>query len=194
MRVNSSKKKLRILQSLRSPWKIQKFLNRFPYDHEDFICSPVRLLLERKAQCLEGALFAAACLRLAGHKPLIVDLRAVYDDDHVIAVYREAGLWGAVSKSSFITLEYREPVYRSLRELVMSYFDFYQNLRGQLSLREYSKPLDLSRFDDRDWVCSGEDLCFIGEYLDGLKHYKLVDRKPVKVDRQLVRSSVSGRR
>lgn len=139
-------------------------------------------------------MFAAACLGFSGREPLIVDLRAWKDDDHVIAVYKDDGLWGAVSKSSLITLEYREPVYRSIRELVMSYFDFYLNDPGHVSLREYSRPLNLRMFDSRGWVTSDDDLSFIGEYVDNTRHYHLLKRKNApklhKVDGTLLKASL----
>jgi hypothetical protein len=154
--------------------------------------------MEGRAHCMEGALLAAAALRFCGHPPLIVDLRAVRDDDHVIAIFRQGGLWGALSKSSCMTLEYREPVYRSLRELVMSYFDFYLNKTGHLSLREYSRPLDLSIFDNSQWVSSDEDLGYIGEHLDRTRHYRLFSRlrasNLTKVDRTLFDASVLGQK
>ncbi|MFH0863263.1 MAG: hypothetical protein V1875_09600 [Candidatus Altiarchaeota archaeon] len=171
----SEARALRVLARLDSPWRIQEYLNSLPYDHVDGCVSPLNVVREGKAQCLEGALLAAACLMMAGRRPLIVDLRAYRDDDHVIAVFREGGLWGAVSKSSFITLEYREPAYRSIRELAMSYFDFYIDGRARISLREYSRPMDLRRFGD-GWVSSEKDLEYIGGLLDETAHYRLVKK------------------
>jgi hypothetical protein len=168
-----------IIQKLNTPGKIQEYLNTLKYSHSDRINSPLKVIKNKKAQCLESALLAAACLKRAGNKPLIVDLRAVCDDDHVIAVYREDGLWGAISKSSFSTLQYREPVYRSVRELAMSYFDMYFSRSGRKSLREYSMPLNLNRFDKRDWIGTDEDLSYIGEYLDGIRHYRLISTNKV---------------
>ena len=105
------------------------------------------MLRERTAHCLEGAVFAAAALRVLGFPPLLLDLEAVQDTDHVVAVFRSRGHWGAIAKSNFSGLRYREPVHRSVRELVMSYFDGYINLRGDRTLRAYSRPVDLARFD-----------------------------------------------
>jgi len=173
--MSSDARALAVLRRLHTPWRVQEYLNRLPYDHDDGCVSPVNVVRERKAQCLEGALLAAACLKLAGKRPLIMDLRAYRDDDHVIAVFREDGLWGAVSKSSFITLEYREPAYRSIRELAMSYFDFYIDERARISLREYSRPMDLRRFGD-GWISSDKDLEYIGARLDDTAHYRLVKR------------------
>ena len=129
---------------------------------------------ERMAHCMDGGLFAAASLRRLGYTPLIADLTAENDDDHIIAVFREGGCWGAVAKSNTTVLRFREPVYRTLRELAMSYFDMYYNLNGQKSLRSYSRTIDLSRFDDRNWETTGEDLEYIGDYTYTVRHYPLI--------------------
>jgi hypothetical protein len=100
-----------------------------PYHLAGTAWSPRRVLRERTAHCLEGAVFAAAALRVLGFPPLLLDLEAVQDTDHVVAVFRSRGHWGAIAKSNFSGLRYREPVYRSVRELIMSYFDGYINLR-----------------------------------------------------------------
>ena len=118
-----------------------------PYHLAGTAWSPRRVLRERTAHCLEGAVFAAAALRVLGFPPLLLDLEAVQDTDHVVAVFRSRAHWGAIAKSNFSGLRYREPVYRSVRELVMSYFDGYINLRGDRTLRAYSRPVDLARFD-----------------------------------------------
>ena len=123
---------------------------------------------------MDGALFAAAALRVQGRPPLILDLEAVQDDDHVIAVFRERGCWGAVARSNYSGLRYREPVYRTLRELVLSYFEHYFNLRRQKTLRRYSRPVDLSRFDARGWMTSQQDLWYIAEHLVGVPHTRLL--------------------
>ena len=109
------------LRSLRPAWRIQRFLDSIDYDVEGAGCrSPRRVLRERSAQCMDGALFAAAALRLQGHPPLIVDLEGVWDTDHVLAVFREDGGWGAIARSNFSGLRFREPVHRSIRDLVLS--------------------------------------------------------------------------
>jgi hypothetical protein len=162
------------LRRLSSPHLIQRFLDRLAYN-PDRECRSPRLVMRRgKAHCMEGALLAGAALREQGHPALLVDLRAVNDDDHVIAVFRLAGRWGAIAKSNFATLGYREPVYRSLRELAMSYFDFYYNTLGEKTLREYSRPLDLRLFDDRGWTITDKDLEWIGTRLDRVRHYRLL--------------------
>lgn len=136
---------------LDSPRAIQDFLDETPYSTDPFYRSPLRVLRDRRAHCVDGALFAASALRRLGHPPLVVDLVAVRDDDHVIAVFRVEGCWGAVAKSNTVGLRYREPVYRTLRELAMSYFEVYFNLEAEKSLRSYSVPLDLSAFDALRW-------------------------------------------
>ena len=170
-----TKKELNIFSKLNVPIKIQNYLDNIPYDSKTDTRSPRWVILERTAHCFEGALFAAAALRFLGYHPLIVDLRAVNDDDHVIAVYKKNNNWGAIAKSNFTTLRFREPVYRSLRELAMSYFDFYFNTLGEKTLREYSKPVDLSRFDSKYWMTNEEDLEYIGDYLDSVTHYRLIE-------------------
>ena len=163
--------RLRLPRSLRSPDAIQRFLDDLRYNKEkgaETARSPRRVLETREAHCFEGALFAAAALRRRGHAPLVVQLRAVRDDDHVLAVFRErpgAGCWGAVAKSNYSGLRFRSPVYGSLRELVMSYFDVYYNLEGEKSLRSFSRPVDLSRFDARGWETAQESLWDVSTYL-----------------------------
>jgi hypothetical protein len=136
--------------------------------------SPRWVMRQNMAHCFEGSLFAAAALRYLGFKPLVVDMMAENDDDHVIAVFHRNGCWGAVAKSNFTTLRYREPVYRTIRELVMSYFDFYFNTLGDKSLRSYSRPVNLSRFDNHDWMTTEADLEFIGDHLNTVRHYKVL--------------------
>ncbi len=185
-----------LLRKLSTPFRIQEFLDDCAYNSTKETRS-VRYILEHKrAHCLEGALFAAACLEYHGMPPLVLDLRAYNDDDHVIAVFKIKGCWGAVAKSNFTTLRYREPVYRSLRELSMSYFDLYFNTDGEKSLRGYSLPCNLKRFDKMEWRTTTADLEDIGYYLDTVKHFPLVDEAQVKalekVTPLLLRSSLMG--
>jgi hypothetical protein len=167
------------LEGLTDPFKIQEFLDSIPYNPEYECKSPRWVIRKRSAHCFEGALFAAAALGFIGREPLIVDMKAHNDDDHVIAIFRENGYWGAVAKSNFTTLRYREPVYRSLRELVMSYFDFYFNLNGDKSLRSYSRPLNLTMYENRNWNITDEDLEFIGDRLESMHHYPVVDNRMI---------------
>lgn len=129
----------------------------------------------RRAHCMEGALLAAAALSHQGRPPLLVDLRAHNDDDHVIAVFSEGGRWGAVAKSNTTLLRMRDPVYRTIRELALSYFPFYFNIDGVNSLRAYSVPCDLTRFDHLGWRFTKNDLEYLGDALDRQRHTRLVD-------------------
>ena len=168
------------MKPLDSPARIQKFLDSIPYNSTKRTLSPLLVMKERMAHCMDGGMFAAAALRRLGYPPLIVDLTAENDDDHIIAVFREGGCWGAVAKSNTTVLRFREPVYRSLRELAMSYFDLYYNLNGQKSLRSYSRTIDLSRFENRDWETTDEDLEYIGDYTYTVRHYPLITPAQVK--------------
>jgi hypothetical protein len=165
----------RLLQSLRTPGAIQRWLDEeIRYDGNEHCYSPRRLLRERKGHCMEGSLFAAATLRYHGHPPLLVDLGAVRDDDHVLAVFRRGRYWGAVGKSNYPSLRFREPVYRSLRELVMSYFEHYHNLKGEKTLRRYSQPMNLTRFDHLHWMTSDEEVWDIPAAMGSLRFYSVL--------------------
>ncbi len=162
------------------PWSIQGYLDSIAYN-PDYECrSPRWVIRKGSAHCFEGALFAAAALYFLGYKPAIVDMKAHNDDDHVIAVFREGRFWGAVAKSNFTSLRYREPVYRSLRELIMSYFDFFFNTNGEKSLRSYSRPFDLTAFNERNWATTDEDLEYIGDKIESLCHYPVITESQVK--------------
>jgi hypothetical protein len=164
----------RTFRALKTPYGIQRFLDALPYHIATTAWSPRRVLKERTAHCLEGAIFGAAALRAIGRPPLIVDLESYHDTDHVIAVFRERGHWGAIAKSNYAGLEYREPIHRTLRELALSYFPLYFNLRRERTLRTFSRPVDLKRFDDRDWMTSDKDVWFIPEYLLDISHTQLL--------------------
>jgi hypothetical protein len=169
---------LRVFARLSTPEIIQRFLDvevKYNKESRGPTCrSPRRLLRDRTGNCMEGSLFAAAALRMMGYPPLLVDLEADRDDDHVIAVFRQRGCWGAVAKSNYSGLRFREPVYRTLRELAMSYFEHYYNLRGEKSLRAYSRPVNLRRFDGADWMTAEEDVWAIPWYLMELHHTPLL--------------------
>jgi hypothetical protein len=186
----------RLLARLKTPLAIQQFLNGLKYDADYRARSPRRVMRDQKAACFDGAMFAAAALRELGHRPRLVDLRAWNDDDHVLAVYTVDGRWGAVAKSNTTVLRSREPVYRSLRELVMSYFEVYFNTVGQKTLRSYSRPLDLATLDKRGWLTDEDDLNWIGDRLDELQHLPVVTPAQVKrlvpVDPDLVRAGFLG--
>ena len=175
---------LRTLRALKTPAKIQAFLDALDYQYADTAWSPQRALRERKGHCLEGAMLAAAALRVNGHPPLLMDLESVRDDDHVVALYREHGLWGGIAKSNFAGLRFRSPVYRTLRELALSYFEHYYNLRGERTLRSYSQAVNLAQLDSKHWMIAEEDAWCVAEALIAARHYPLF---PDKVARALPR-------
>ena len=171
-----TRQELQQFRKLSTPQKIQKYLDDLPYNKEPRgpTCrSPRRVIRDGTAHCFEAALLAAAALRVNGLPPLIFDLEAVRDDDHVLAIYRTNGYWGAIAKSNYAGLRFREPVYRSLRELALSYFEHYYNLKGEKTLRAYSGPVNLSRFDRNRWMTSEEDLWAIPEYLLDIRHTQI---------------------
>jgi hypothetical protein len=141
-----TRKERSALRRLTTPYKIQLFLDSVRYSSESRYRSPRDVLKDRKAHCFDGAVFAAAMLSRLGYTPLIVDMQAVRDDDHVIAVFQKEGAFGAIAKSNFVGLRFREPVYRDLHELVMSYFESFYNVNREKTLRQFSVPLDLSAY------------------------------------------------
>jgi hypothetical protein len=183
---------LRTLRSLKTPHGVQRFLDRMPYHLATTAWSPRGVLRERTAHCLEGAIFAAAALRVLGFPPLVVDLEAENDTDHVIAVFRSRGRWGAVAMSNYTGCRYREPIHRTIRELAITYFDVYFNLRGDRTLRTFSRPVDLSRFDRLDWMTSEKDVWFIPEYLLTISHTPLLDRGMARRLHRLDRRSIDA--
>jgi hypothetical protein len=188
-----------LLRRLSTPDKVQRYLDDLTYNLEkggDTVRSPRRVMRDRTAHCAEGAFFAAAAFRVNGRPPLIVDLEADNDDDHVLAVYRERGLWGSVATSKFSGLRFRAPVYRTIRELVMSYFEDYFNWDGDRTLRAYSRPLSLARFDRINWMTAEEDLWPVVEWITVAHHTPLVGRavgsRLPRVDRRSYRAGVFG--
>lgn len=186
------------MRRLWPPWRIQRYLDALQYDVAGEGCrSPRRVLRERRVQCMDGALFAAAALRLQGHPPLIVDLEAENDDDHVLAVFRLNGHWGAIARSNYSGLRYREPVFRSIRDLALSYVECYFNLRREKTLRRHSAPVNLRRFDARQWMTTEDDLWDIAEHLVGIRHHDLLTpgmlRSLATVDRRQFEAGRVGR-
>ncbi len=173
----------RLLCRLDSPARVQSYLDRTPYSPDEIYRSPRLVMSDRKAHCFDGALFAACALRFQGFPPLVVDLKAVDDDDHVICVFRAKHGLGAVSKSNFSGLRYREPVYGNLRELVMSYFEFYFNTARKKTLRAYSGAINLVRYDYLHWMTDNRKLSTIAGALTKAPHYRLL---PVQAVRELV--------
>src|SRR5262249_27697935 len=189
---------LRTFRALKTPGGIQKFLDELPYNLSLTARSPKKVLHDRTASCLEGGIFGAAALRIIGFPPLIFDLEAEQDTDHVVAIFKVRGHWGAVAKSNFAGCRYREPVYRTLRELAMSYFNIYFNLRGQRTLRRYSRPVNLARFDDRQWMTTEKPIWFIAEHLCDIPHISLLtptmEKRLTRVDRRTMSGEMVGHR
>jgi hypothetical protein len=189
---------LRTLRALKTPAGIQRYLDDIPYHLAGTAWSPRLVLREKTAHCLEGAVFAAAALRVLGFPPLIFDLEADNDTDHVVAIFKSRGHWGAIAKSNFTGCRYREPVYRTLRELALSYFNVYFNLRGERTLRRYSRPVNLARFDSFQWATTEKNIWFIAEYLCEIPHRSLLKRGMEKdltrVDARTMQSEMVGHR
>jgi len=166
---------------LTTPVKIQQFLdNEIGYNQEPHgaTCySPSTVLRERVAHCMEGALLAAMALRNLGYPPLLVDLEAVRDSDHVLAVYRVDGHWGALAKSDYAGLRFREPVYATIRELALSYFEHYYNPAGEKTLRAYSRPVNLARFDRSiEWMTTLNEVWEIPGHLCEIPHTSILTK------------------
>ncbi len=175
-----NQEEIKILKPLNTPRKIQAFLDTLKINFEkggETCQSPRRVLQSGRAHCLEGALLAAAALRMNGEPPLVLDLTASdSDDDHVVALFRQHGAWGALSKTNHAVLRYREPVYKTLRELALSYFHEYFTHDGRKTLRSFSKPVNLCRFDRLNWLTTKKDLWEINDYLSEVKHFPILNR------------------
>lgn len=188
--------------ALKTPAAIQRYLDEhigYNLEPRGATCySPALVLRHNVAHCMEGALFAAAALRRIGYPPLLVDLEAVRDSDHVLAVYRRNGCWGALAKSNYAGLRGREPVYRTIRELAMSYFEHYFNAAGEKTLRTFSRPVNLARFDKIAWMTTEEELWQIPHYLVEISHTPLmaeaVRRQISRMDRRLYDANYVGHR
>ena len=170
-----------ILKRLSTPAKIQAFLNAIPINHEiggETVLSVREVLRQRRAHCIEGAMVAAAALWANGDPPLLVHLDCDLSDyPHVIAVFRRHGAWGAISKTNGTPLRYRDPIYRTLRELALSYFHEYSNKRGHKTLRSYSAPFDMRRIDPAEWVTAGKSCWKTHDRLVELRHFPLISRR-----------------
>jgi hypothetical protein len=176
-----TKSERRILGPLTSPGKIQTFLDELAYSTEETYRCPLRVLRERVAHCYDGALFAAGMLRRLGHPPLILEMLPNHrDDDHLLALFKQDGHWGAVGKSNFVGLRFREPIHRTLRELVLSYFEQFYNVEREKTLRGYTLPLNLESFDRHGWMVKDEPLERIAEKLDRMRRVRVLTLKMVK--------------
>jgi hypothetical protein len=178
----------RLFSKLGDPRKIQNYLDTLPINFEidaETYMSPRRVIRTGTAHCFEGALLAAAALAYHGEKPLLLDLRTVpHDEDHVVALFRENGRWGAISKTNHAVLRYRDPIYKDVRELAMSYFHEYILPTGAKTLRSYSVPFDLSKFAPQRWVTAEEELDWLVEKLDWSKHFRLASQKQFRALRK----------
>lgn len=176
-KVRLTPKELALFRKLKTPEKIQDFVSSIPanFEPEGDTCMSVReVIARRRAHCIEGALVAALAFWVNGEKPLLMDLQASSDDyDHVVALFRRNGCWGAISKGNHAYTKYRDPIYRTLRELAMSYFHEYYNTKYKKTLRAYSLPFDLSRRDPKEWV-TGEGAWDIADTIDRSKHFTLI--------------------
>ncbi len=177
-----STEELAVLKKLNTPNKIQDFLDTLPLNYEkngDTCRSPRMALHEGKAHCIEGALIAATALWLQGERPLLLDLKTLdidIDPDHVVALYKKNGYWGAISKTNHAVLRFRDPIYKTVRELALSYFnEYFLATTGQKTLRSYSRPFSLERFGT-EWITSKEDLWHIAEALDESLHFHLIPK------------------
>src|SRR3989344_3439064 len=177
-------KQFKILKKLNTTVKIQDFLDKMPINFEpngDTCLSPLLVLEQNTCHCIEAAVLAALALRLNGQPPLILDLTAVRNDfDHVIAVFKKGKQWGAISKTNHAVLRYREPIYNSIRELVMSYFHEYLDDLGRKTLRSYSWPVNLKRFDKLGWMTAKEEIGYIPEYLVKVKHFPILTENQIR--------------
>jgi hypothetical protein len=186
-----------VMVKLTTPRKIQDFLDGLPYSLETSYRCPLRVLRDRVAHCYDGALFGAAALHCLGYPPLILNMIAIrHDDDHLLALYKRDGRWGAVAKSNFVGLRFREPIYVTLHELVMSYFEEFYNVRRKKTLRGYTVPLNLTAFDRSSWMTNDETLERIGERLDEIRQVRLLTRRMIAhlslVDERLYEAGLLG--
>jgi hypothetical protein len=170
-----------LLSGLTSPEKIQSFLDSIPYSAEDINRCPLRVLQDHKAHCYDGAFFAMAAMRRIGLPPVVVDMipEPGRDDDHLLAVFKRGGLLGAVAKSNFVGLRYREAIHRNLRELVLSYFEDYFNVEGEKTLRAYTRPLNLRSFDRLQWEWRDEGIDAIASQLWQIRRVALFPSETV---------------
>lgn len=191
-----SKQEERTLRKLKTPILIQDFIDTLPINHEkhgDTHYSPRKVLREKKAHCIEGALLAATALWLSGEPPLLMNMRTrLLDDEHVIALYKKNGYWGSISKTNHIVLRFRDPIYRTLRELALSYFhEYYREKDGVKTFISYSGAFDLRRLGE-DWVTSEEDLWLLDDLLNNMRHYPLIPKMNKKYIRNASKFEKTG--
>ncbi len=182
---NYTKEEGKLFRRLDTPAKIQDYINSIPFNFSEkkVYLSPRGVLIKRKADCLEGAMFAAAVLEFGGGKPWLLDLRSAkkpWDYDHVVAVFKIDGFFGAISKTNHAVLRYREPVYKSVRELAMSFFHEYFLTDGRKTLREYSDLFDLNKINHLGWRTTAGNLWEIHDHLEKTTHHRILSSKQMK--------------
>ncbi|MDR3572186.1 MAG: hypothetical protein P4L81_08470 [Candidatus Pacebacteria bacterium] len=184
----------RIFAKLRDPRRIQDYLDTLPINFEtscDTYMSPRRVLRSEIAHCFEGALFAAAALAYHGQKPLLLDLKTTpIDEDHVVALFKLNGRWGAISKTNHAVLRYRDPIYKDVRELAMSYFHEYFLPSGKKTLYSYSAPFDVSKFAPERWLTAEEDLQWLVDALDQSRHFPIASKKQLRALRNATKFEI----
>jgi hypothetical protein len=189
---------LAVFSTLDTPVKIQAYLDGIPYSEEEAYRCPRQVLSDHKAHCFDGALFAAAALRHIGYPPLVLDMLPVpdRDDDHMLALFKIEGYWGAIAKSNFVGLRYREPIYRTLRELVMTFFEQFYNTDGEKTLRSYTRPLNLQVYDRFNWMVSDASMMDIAHRLLEMHRYALLtpsmEAGLTPVDERFYQAGLSG--
>lgn len=177
-------RELNIFKKLNTPQKVQDYINKvrvnFELDGETYL-SPREVLRQKRAHCAEGAILAAVIFWYHGAKPLLLDMKTTPNDvEHVVALFKKNGFWGAVSKTNHAVLRYREPIYKTIRELALSYFHEYFKDNGQKTLRSYSDPFDLSKIKDKSWLVTKENLWNLIDRLDASKHHKILKPWQIK--------------
>ncbi|OGG47448.1 hypothetical protein A3D66_02510 [Candidatus Kaiserbacteria bacterium RIFCSPHIGHO2_02_FULL_50_9] len=173
-----SQREWSILGKLSTPEKIQDFLDTLPInfeEHGETYMSVARTLNTKEAHCFEGALLAACCLWMQGEKPLLLDFKTHRDEDHIVAPFKKGSYWGAISKTNHLVLRYRDPVFKTIRELAMSYFHEYFNAVGQKSLRSYAL-FSLLHYNPKKWISGERELFDVVEDIDSARHYPLLQK------------------
>ena len=170
-----------VLKRLSTPERIQAFVNSTPINHEldgETVLSVREVIRQRRAHCIEGAMFAACALWANGDPPLVMHLDCHESDyPHVIALFKRQGAWGAISKTNGAPLRYRDPIYRTLREIALSYFHEYSNRRGHKTLRSYSVSFDMRRLDTQKWVTNIDSCWETHDRLVELRHFPLITKR-----------------
>ncbi len=184
-----SKDELKQFKKINTPNKIQDYLDSIPFNFEidgETCMSPRRVLRTKKANCIEGAMLAATALWIQGEAPLIVSLKVEKGDfDHAITLYKKNGFWGAISKTNHSVLRFRDPVYKTVRELVMSYFhEYFLVSTGKKTLKGYSRPVNMKKFGKK-WVTEERDLWEIGEEI----YYRPIIKIVPKINKKYLRTA-----